>query len=434
MHKTLLAIILLSLTMTHACGVINDSKGGESLDNIDFVKSKVAKETSPQVDSGLLKDLAQDNTKFALAFYSQINDGDDNIIFSPISISLALSMALAGAESSTEQGMIDALSLTIPETDVYPAFNALMLAIEESQSEMQEDVKGNTFQLNIANSIWGQAGFPFKETFLDTLARYYGTGLYNVDYSADPEAARLAINDWVEKETKEKIKDLIPQGAINSLTRLVLANAIYFKGSWRYPFSKTDTIEAPFTILDSSQTLVDMMMLSGEYLRYARLEEAQAIQLPYLSPDFSMIIIVPDLGVFESYEADWSYEKLEFLRNKLSMTRVDLQMPKFEMTTSTDAKDPLKTLGMDAAFNMDIADFSGMTDIEELFITEVLHKATITVDEEGTEAAAATAVIMALKSAMPTEPISLIIDRPFLFLIEHQPTGTILFMGRVTHP
>lgn len=400
-----------------------------------LVKSDLARETNPQVSEEERQKLADNTSKFAAAFYQQIRQKEGNIIYSPFSISLALSMTLAGAETTTEEAMMEALQYSLPENQVHPAFNALLLAIEASEQEKPEESEGSEFQLNIANSIWGQSGYPFMSDFLDVLARYYGAGMYNVDYITNPKAARELINQWIEDETENKIQDLIPPGAINELTRLVLANAIYFNGSWRFPFDEDATLPAPFQLLDGSEATVDMMKLSGESLAYSAGDGFQAVQLPYLSPDFVMTLLVPDEGKFINFEEGLDAEKIQEISTDLMWQLVNLEMPKFDFETSTNAKEPLSALGMAEAFQSDAADFSGITDVEDLFISDVLHKATITVDEEGTEAAAATVVIIRAESAPePEEPISLVIDRPFLFMIQHQPTGTILFMGRVLEP
>ena len=400
-----------------------------------LAKSDLARETNPQVSEEQRQKLADDTSKFAAAFYQQIRQKEGNIIYSPFSISLALSMTLAGAESTTEQAMMEALQYSLPESQVHQAFNALLLAIEASEQEKPEESEGSEFQLNIANSIWGQSGFPFMSDFLDVLAKHYGAGMYNVDYITNPESARELINQWIEDETEDKIQDLIPPGAITELTRLVLANAIYFNGSWRFPFDEGATHPVPFQLLDGTEATVDMMKLSGESLAYTAGDAFQAVQLPYLSPDFVMTVLVPDEGAFDDFEAALDTEKIKEISANLMWQLLNLEMPKFDFETSTNAKDPLAALGMAEAFQSDAADFSGITDVEDLFISDVLHKATITVDEEGTEAAAATVVIMRAKSAPePEEPISLVIDRPFLFMIQHQPTGTILFMGRVLEP
>ena len=441
MKKIIIGIVLMSLVLMTSCSVKGTQTPEVNDDNIDnvpveggLVKSDVAMETLPQVDVDQLSELATGNTTFATDFYALLKENEGNIIFSPFSISLALSMAMAGAETTTEEVMLNALRMTLPEEEVAPAFNALILAIQASEDSTTDEMEGSKFTLNIANSLWGQAGFELKAPFLDTLARYFGAGMYTVDFQQDPEAARLAVNAWVADETEDKIKDLIPEGAINELTRLILANAIYFNGSWMYPFSEGATSQESFTLLDGSDIMIDMMKMGGTNLSYLNGEDFQAVSLPYLSPEFSMLALVPDEGQFSAFESSLDTESLMEIIRQMSSTQVNLQMPKFDFETTTNANDVLGQLGMSEIFDPDAADFSGITEEDKLYVTSVLHKATITVDESGTEAAAATAVVMGIKSAMPEEPVSLVIDRPFLFLIRHEPTGTILFMGRVVEP
>lgn len=435
MKKLILSLVFFSLILLAACQPgEEDINGGNGEDIMGFVKSELAREVNPQVDDNQLQTLAQNNTAFALAFYDQVRGDDGNIIFSPFSLSLALSMTLAGAETSTERAMLDALQLNLDEQAVHPAFNALLAAIEESQEESENEMVGDEFQLNIANSIWGQADYSFKQAFLDILAQHYEAGIYTVDFMHNPESARIAINDWIADETEEKIQDMIPAGAIDALTRLVLANAIYFNGSWMHPFNQNATAEAPFYPLEGSEQSVDMMKLYGERFLYHRGENYQAVNLPYMSSDFTMTILVPDSGDYQNFESSLTQESLSEILTGMTFKPVDIELPKFDFETAIDANDPLIALGMGAAFDPEVADFSGITVEEDLMITDVLHKATITVDEEGTEAAAATVVIIGVTSAMPEEPISLVIDRPFMFMIRHSPTNSILFMGRFVQP
>lgn len=432
MKITLLGIVLFSLLMSAACQPEQKpTQKPQTEQQNRYVKSDLARETAPQVSTEDIGVLTEDNAAFALAFYDQVRDKHDNLIFSPLSLSLALSMAMAGAEGATESAMMDALQFSLPEGDVHPAFNALLLAIEASQEVSDE---GGKFQLSIANSIWGQAGYDFKENFLDQLALNYGSGLFQVDFKGAPEEARAAINDWVEDETQEKIKDLLPQGTIDTLTRLVLANAIYFKGAWRHPFEASNTQQEPFYLLDGSDKIVDMMHLSGTSLPYVKGEGFQAVGLPYVSTDFKMTLIVPDAGSFATVEESLTPELLASLSSELALKQIVIGLPKFDFEANINANNPLIALGMGEAFDYDRADFSGITEADELVITDVLHKATITVDEEGTEAAAATAVVIGVRSMPGDETIELVIDRPFIFLIEHQPTQAILFMGRVMQP
>jgi serpin B len=342
-------------------------------------------------------------------------------------------MTLAGAETTTQTAMLNALQLSVDEDNIHPALNALLLAIESSQTMQTESEEGG-FQLNIANSIWGQSGFGFKQAFLDTLALNYGAGINTVNFIEDPESARLAINDWVEEETAEKIRDLIPPDAITPLTRLVLANAIYFKGSWLFPFDQDATQPGPFFKLDGTELIADMMKLFDEKLLYLEEDAFQAVRLPYLSSDFAITLIVPNSGTFKAVENDLTVPFIADISEKMSSERINLELPKFDIETTINANEALKALGMEVAFDPNLSDFTGIADVDDLHITDVLQKATITVDEEGTEAAAATAVIVGVESMPIGEPISLVIDRPFIFLIQHVPTGSILFMGRVLQP
>jgi serpin B len=434
MKYVIIILTGLTLLVASACQVIGEVTPPNEVEEMSgFLSSDLERELAPDVDQNQLTSIASDNTAFALAFYDIIRSKEDNLVYSPFSLSLALSMTLAGAETTTRAAMLEALHFSLEEGQVHPSFNALMLAIETSQLA-EEETEGGSFELNIANSIWGQQGFNFEQDFLDRIALNYGAGIYTVDFAMNPEPSRVAINDWVEEETQEKIKDLIPPNAITPLTRLVLANAIYFKGSWFHPFDQGMTQPAPFTTLQGNDISVEMMKLFDERLLYLQDGEIQVVSLPYLSQDFAMTLIVPDRGSFTTVEDTLTADILGSLLSNMASERINLEMPKFDFETTINANDPLKALGMAEAFDPDLSDFKGMADVEDLHISDVLQKATITVDEEGTEAAAATAVIVGIESAPIGEPISLVIDRPFLFIIQHQPTGTILFMGRVVQP
>jgi serpin B len=442
--KTAIVIIVIACVTT-GCGILNQGNSPHSsAAGEGYSASQLERETDPNVVPDQLLAVVRANTVFGMAFFNEINKNEDNLIFSPFSLSLALSMTMAGAETSTEEGILQALSFRLPEPQVHPTFNELLLSIEASELNLPPDVEGQQFDVNIANSIWGQAGLDFKQDFLDTLALNYGAGIFRIDFASEPETARLAINEWISKETEERITDMIPPGSIDPMTRLVLANAIYFNGSWLHPFEENQTEDAPFTLLDGSINTVDMMHLSGENLRYLQGENFQAIQLPYLSSDFSMLVVVPDIGSYqdvESFLTQISVEEalprtgLDLVKDEMGFALLDLYMPKFDFESEIKANDALMALGMSEAFTPGQADFSGMTEEADLFISDVLHKANITLDESGTEAAAATVVLMR-ETAMeePEEPVTLVIDRPFLFFIQHNSSGTVLFMGRVMNP
>lgn len=385
------------------------------------------RQTSPQIPSADLQSLATGNSAFAVDLYRRLMAEDGNLFYSPYSISLALAMTYAGARAETERQMADTLHFGLPQASLHPAFNAL----DQQLRPLTRAAGVEDFRLNIANSLWGQQGFEFNPEFLDTLAENYGAGMYRVDF-AQSEAARQLINDWVAEQTEQKIEDLIPEGALNDLTRLVLANAIYFKGNWVYPFDQDATRPADFNLLDGSTASVPMMALSAT-LPYTRGDGYQAVQMSYRESNTSMVAVVPDVGTFEAFEQGLDAAALEEVLAGFSSAQVELKMPKFKVESSFGLRDALQEMGMPLAFDPDQADFSGMSAAPDMFISDVVHKAYVNVDEEGTEAAAATAVIVGVTS-MPAETVQLTIDRPFLFLIIDRTNNTILFMGRVVNP
>lgn len=420
MKKLILGIMTI-LIMASACSPISPASS-------NLIQSNLKREINPVVEPAQLQALVEGNTNFAIDFYHQVNAEEGNLVFSPLSLSLALSMTLSGARGITCEEMLQALSLELLGDDLHPAFNDLLLQIEASEKAKLEQTEGSPFKLNIANSIWGQQGADFEPVFLDGLAMHYGAGIYQVDYVGDSKGAQEKINGWVSDETEKKIPKLIPDGVLDSSTRLTLVNAIYFKAGWAFPFLENATGEAPFTLLDGSQKMVQMMnnpQVGGKFLQA---EDYLLISLPYLSQDFAMLLILPDEGKFQSVEASLNPEMLMQSIQSMQTREFNLYMPKFDLRTPLDAIPPLKALGMEAAFGP--ADFSGISQSMNLFISDILHEATITVDEKGTEAAAATAVVMQESAA--SEPT--MIDRPFLFTITHLPTNSILFMGRVVQP
>jgi serpin B len=285
--------------------------------------------------------------------------------------------------------------------------------------------------LNIANAIWGQKDYAFLDAFLDRLALNYGAGLRVLDFGGAPEESRIIINDWVSDQTEGRIQNLIPQGAIDPLTRLVLTNAIYFNAAWANPFQEEATRDGPFTLLDGSRITVPMMHQT-ESFGYARGEGYQAVELPYDGHELSMVLLLPERDGFGAFEDSLDADQAQAITQNLKRGQVALTMPKFEFDSRFSLKQALEAMGMPAAFSGG-ADFSGMTGSTDLFISNVLHKAFVSVDEEGTEAAAATAVVMKL-SVAAEEPVAVTIDRPFVFLIRDTRTGAILFVGRVVDP
>jgi serpin B len=371
--------------------------------------------------------LVAGNSQFALDLYQALRSQPGNLFYSPYSISLALAMTYAGARAETETELADVLHFTLPQDQLHPAFNGLDV-------QLNREVEGEeqAFQLNIANSIWGQQNFAFQPDFLDTLAENYGAGLRLVDYAADPEDVRQQINSWVEDETQDKIKDLIPAGALDPMTRLVLANAIYFKAAWQNQFEKDNTEDASFTLLDGSQVDVPTMHQS-EGMNYAAGDGWQAVELTYEGGRQSMLILLPAEGQFEAFEASLNAVQVEEILNGMTWASVDLSLPKFSFESSFELDGLLAEMGMPSAFSPGQADFSGMTAEQELYISAILHKAFVDVNEEGTEAAAATAVMVRVTS-LPIDPVQMQVDHPFIFMIRDSETGSILFTGRVVNP
>jgi len=418
----LVAILMIGLT---ACAQLATSPAAASV-----LQSDKPRVTSPSVAEGDLDKLVSDNSAFALDLYQQLRTRDGNLFYSPHSISVALAMTYAGARGETEEQMAEALHFGLPQDQLHPAFNSLDIELAK-RGEGAEGKDSEGFRLNVVNAIWGQKDYKFLADFLDVLAENYGSGLRILDFIKAPEESRITINDWVSDQTEGKIEDLIPQGLINELTRLVLTNAIYFNAAWAFPFNEEATSDGTFYLLNGDETVVPMMRQT-ESLGYAQGDNYQAVELPYDGNELSMVILLPQNGQFDTFEGSLDLQKLNGILGQLEYRQVGLTMPKFEFESSFALKDTLSEMSMPVAFSPD-ADFSGMTGNRELSITEVVHKAFVSLDEAGTEAAAATAVIVGL-TAIPEEPVTINIDRPFIFLIRDIETGAILFVGRVLNP
>jgi serpin B len=391
------------------------------------LQSDKPRDSAPVADPAAQSALTDSNTAFAFDLYRQLVGAGDNLFYSPYSISLALAMTQAGAEGQTLEEMNQALHFDLPKDQLHPAFNALDQGLAQRAAQSIEGEK--PFQLHIANSIWGQQDYAFNPSYLDLLAQNYGAGLRLVDFVNATEASRQAINDWVAEQTEDRIKDLIPPGSIDEMTRLVLANAIYFNGGWLNPFEAENTRPETFNALSGEAQQVPMMRQTDQY-GYARGDGWQLVELGYVSYSYAMDVIVPDAGNFEAFEQSLTGEQVNEMLSQVFYTTVILGMPKFEYESDFLLKEPLQALGMNLAFQPGQADFTGMAADSNLYIQEAVHKAFVSVDEAGTEAAAATAV-MAGTTSMPMEEINLTIDRPFIFLIRDRESGTILFVGRV---
>ncbi|KAK9961519.1 hypothetical protein ABG768_009303 [Culter alburnus] len=386
--------------------------------------------------------LSAANTQFSLNLFKKISkeNASGNVFYSPVSISSALAMVSLGARGNTAAQMFQVLGFNNPPKpdaatpgpphsvdQIHSSFNKFM-------SELNKP--GVPYVLSVANRLYGEQSYQFVEKFLNDAKRYYEAGLEKMDFINKSEAARVTINKWVEKKTQEKIKDLVPQGILNEMTRLVLVNAIYFKGNWEMKFPKRLTRDGQFK-LNKNQTKPVKMMHQEEYFPLAFIPEmnSQVLELPYVGKNLSMLIILPDemeddTTGLQKLEKALTYEKLmEWTKPEVMYQQeVEVFLPKFKMEEKIDMKSLLISMGMEDVFGN--ADLSGMSSNNDLVLSKMIHKAFVEVNEEGTEAAAATGDIIFTDSACQF----FIADHPFLFFIRHNPTKSILFYGRFCSP
>jgi len=413
--KNLSATAVILLTITSSCS---------SEENLSLP------EEQPITDTQAVQELARGNNEFALDLYEKVYgmEESDNIFFSPYSISSALGMTYDGARGQTAVEMAEVLHFTLPVEAISRAFHSLTETL--SSGDLSGAESGAPFTLAISNGLWVQNGFSLLDEYVAGVTRYYGAAVRNLDFINDSEGSRETINEWVAQSTLNRILDLIPPGVLKEDTRVVLTNAVYFKASWRKPFYERSTIDAPFVLADGSTIDVPMMNQTG-FFKYVATEGCKAVELDYAGGNASMLILLPD-GDIEEFQQEFDADMLETIRRRLSSCNVTLSMPRFEFSRSIQLSQMLRTLGMESAFS-DAADFSGFTGSPDLFISEVLHKAFVKVDEAGTEAAAATAVVMGL-TAVPAQPVQMNINSPFMFFILERESGSIVFMGRIMDP
>ena len=361
------------------------------------------------------------NNAFALALYGEVARGEGNRFFSPVSLSTALTLTLLGAAGNTEAEMRAALRL--PGGDPHGAFAALQAAVVAD--------RGTAAVVRIANRLWGQADYGFLDAFLADATRHYGAGLERLDFAASA-AARATINGWVAGQTAGKIPELLPEGLLDARTRLVLTNAVYFKGLWADAFKASDTYPAPFTVAAGKTVEAKFMRRRGSYA-YADNADVRVLVMPYKDAGISMVAVLPKdvagLGATEALLA----ERLDGWIAEASSQKVDVRLPRFELRAKATMNAHLQALGMREAFTLG-ADFSRMSGKDDLYVSAVAHEAYVAVDEAGTEAAAATAVVMDVKSAAPRPIAEFRADHPFFFAIRDDRSGALLFVGRVADP
>lgn len=373
-----------------------------------------------------LQIVVKGNSDFGFDLYQELKDEEGNLFFSPYSISTALAMTYAGARGQTEREMAEVLHFSLEQKPLHFSFSELQSHLNTIQN------KGN-INLSIANSLWAQEGYHFLDTFFDLNKEYYGAGLNFVDFATKTEVARKTINIWVENKTQQKIKELIKPRMFDSLTTLVLCNAIYFKGDWLSQFDKKGTMDADFYISPDEIIKVPMMSQKSKF-KFKNFNDFSAIELPYEGNDLSMIVFLPkEIDSLAELERNLTNDNVKKWMDKLSNSyesEILVSLPKFKTTCEFELANVLAEMGMPDAFAG--ADFSGMTGKKDLFISKVIHKAFVDVNEEGTEAAAATAVVM--ERLAISRPLTFRADHPFVFLIRDNQTGSILFIGRIVDP
>ncbi|MBN1485662.1 MAG: serpin family protein [Chloroflexia bacterium] len=436
LDKGVSALLLLVFLVLGACAGTSPTENGattspEPVEHttetyMNLIQSNKPRLAPPSMEEARVAELVGGNTVFALDLYQALFSPQENLFCSPHSISIALAMTYAGARGETERQMAAALHYTLPQAQLHPAFNALDQALLERGQGAEE----GAFRLHLVNALWGDSEETYLEAFLDSLAQHYGAGLRIVDLQQAEEARRI-INQWVSQQTEQRIEELLPPNSIDGETALVLTNAIYFKASWKYPFTEDNTQEGAFFLLDGSQVTIPLMEQVAE-LAYAERPGLQAVELPYAGDELSMVVMLPEQGTFEAFARGLEAGELTSLLQELQPASVRLTMPRFRFDSELKLKDALLGLGMVDAFGGE-ADFSGIDGTKELFIEQIYHQAFVAVDEAGTEAAAATAVVMARKSGPAVEQ-EIRVDRPFLFLIRDRESGAILFLGHVLNP
>ena len=374
------------------------------------------------------RDVIEANNRFAINLYSQYKSEEGNIFFSPFSISTAMAMVYEGAEGKTAKEIKSVFGFPKYDNSRRNQYSNLLSEINKKDKE---------YALKTANALWAEQDFQFLDEYLTTVEEYYEGKTTNLDFKNEPDSSRLIINNWVEDKTNNKIKDLFPEGGIDSITRLVLTNAIYFKAKWLIQFDADKTSDEYFRVNPDKSIKVPMMQPTSQKstFNYTQNKDLQILEMPYAGEDLSMLILLPLDDDIEALENSFTIEKLTEWKKSLRKRRVKIYIPKFKFETKYFLSETLSDLGMPTAFT-NSADFSGMTGKKDLKIDKVIHQAFIEVNEEGTEAAAATGVIMTMKSLRiqkhPTPVFRA--DHPFIFIIQQNETGNILFMGRVNNP
>jgi len=376
-----------------------------------------------------LNSLVKGNGEFALRLFNALREQEGNLFFSPFSISAALSMTSAGASGNTKSEMLEALAYSMDDEVLHPSWERLSAGIDKAGQD-------DKVSMSTANRLFVQEGFQLKQDFENVCAQKYSAGTGMMNFMGDPEKSRKSINAWVKEKTADKIRELVPKGVISTLTRLVLVNAIHFKAAWEHVFDPERTKKAPFYPEECRKTQADFMFMEKSLL-HAYVEGGRVLELPYAGSALSFMIFLPDAGTdIGVFEKNLDAGKISSWISGLKKTYLRVYVPKFKISSGFKLAQVLTELGIREAFDPLKADFSGITDKREgFYIQDVIHQAVVEVDEAGTEASAATAVHgMVMSAAVPPKPESFEADGPFIFIIRHNDSKSILFMGRVANP
>lgn len=415
--------LVLALTVLNlvACGPTEVAPPGTEARS---TKARIT-EAAPAAD---LEQTVRDTNTFGFDVYKRLVSGDENVAFSPYSLTTALAMTYPGARGETQVAFEKTLRLSLPADRFHRAMNTLDLALE-SRGKNASGRAGKAFALRSNNQLFTQKGLALVPSFLDVLAVEYGAGVRLLDFAQSPEPSRKAINEWVSVNTQKLIPELIPQGLITSDTRLALVNTLYFNAGWKKPFDKAKTATGPFARSDGSVAQVSFMAGNDLEARIGRLGDVDVLELPYSGDEVSLLVLMPPVGKLAALEASLDGAKLADLAAALTDSTSAVKLPRFEARTQARVDDVLKALGLGVAFSSN-ADFSGLTEAEKLLISAVVHEAVVKTDEDGTEAAAASAVIVGRVSI----PQYFEVNRPFVYVVRDRATGAALFVGRINQP
>lgn len=430
--KTSAACSMFALAAAAALAACSNDSSSQNPDDVDVkeARSTLQRDRAPNVDPATVAQVTRDGAAFGLELHQRLVDGKAkgaNLFYSAHSVSSAFAMLYAGARGATEQEIAKVLHFTLPQSELHPAMNKVALELESRAADGGEGSDGKGFRLNMNNSFWGEQTTTWEAPYLDTLAVNYDAGIKLVDFMGNVERARLDINAWTEKKTEGRIKDLLPEDSLDPSTRFVLVNTVYFNAAWTDEFASTTM---SFARPDGASDVPAIQQVSGGF-RWAQTDDAELVAIPYEGRKLELVVVVP--SELEAFEAKLDGTLLDSIIAKLEPAYVDLTMPKVKIQGATiNLKDELIALGM-TFLRGGAGDFSGMTSTP-LAITDVFHQAFVKINEKGTEAAAATAIVGRESSAPVDPPKKVLVDKPYLFFIRDVPTGAVLFTGRVVAP